>query len=139
MLCLMICATAYWIIQIVPLASSDQAITPGVTILPVQTYTPTPTLDVSILNATPSATPQSIAGLQVGQYVKVTGTGGAGLRIRKEPGLGSEVSFLGLDDELFLVQDGPVKIDNYVWWFITAPYDQERSGWAASDFLLPIQ
>jgi len=83
----------------------------------------------------PSPTP---TGLAVGSYAQITGTGGEGLRIRSEPGLTGEPVFLGFDSEVFLVQDGPREADGYTWWYLVAPYDDARAGWAASDFLTYI-
>lgn len=96
--------------------------------------TPTP-------NVTATATPDPFApsptptGLAIGSYAQITGTGGDGLRIRSEPGLTGEPVFLGLDSEFFLVQDGPREADGFVWWYIVAPYDETRKGWAAADYL----
>ena len=32
---------------------------------------------------------------------------------------------------MFLVEDGPQEVDGYIWWFLQAPYDETRNGWAA--------
>lgn len=105
------------------------------TIIPAPTLTsnapPTPTIDPFA----PSPTPTGIA---VGNYVQITGTEGEGLRIRSEPSLSGEPVFLGYDSEVFIVQDGPREADGYVWWYLVAPYDQTRAGWAAADFLTYI-
>ena len=92
---------------------------------------PTPTID-------PFASPTSPAGIAIGNYVQITGTEGQGLRIRAEPGLGGEFQFLAYDSEVFVVQDGPREVDGYVWWYLVAPYDETRVGWAAADFLTYI-
>jgi len=112
---------------------------------PVVTKLAAPTLTPKIINptATPSPTPTSIFFLPegeigVGAYVQVGGTDGAGLRMRAEPGLAGEIRFSALDSEVFLVIDGPVEADGYVWWHLEAPYDQTRNGWSAGDFLTPI-
>ena len=106
-----------------------------VTVIPPPTGTssapPTPTID-------PFATPTSPAGIAIGNYVQITGTEGQGLRIRAEPGLGGEFQFLAYDSEVFVVQDGPREVDGYVWWYLVAPYDETRVGWAAADFLTYI-
>jgi hypothetical protein len=57
------------------------------------------------------------------------------LRIRSDPGLTGEPVFLGFDSEVFIVEDGPREVDGYVWWYLVAPYDDTRAGWAAADFL----
>lgn len=92
---------------------------------------PTPTID-------PFASPTSPAGIAIGNYVQINGTEGQGLRIRAEPGLGGEFQFLAYDSEVFVVQDGPREVDGYVWWYLVAPYDDTRVGWAAADFLTYI-
>ncbi len=89
---------------------------------------PTPTIDPFAPTLVPT-------GVAIGNYVQITGTDGEGLRIRSEPGLDSEPRFLGFDSEVFIVQDGPVVLDGYVWWYLVAPYDETRVGWAASEFL----
>jgi len=103
-----------------------------VTMIPASTSTssapPTPTID-------PFASPTSPAGIAMGNYVQITGTEGQGLRIRKAPGLDGEFEFLAYDSEVFVVQDGPRDVDGYVWWYLVAPYDDSRVGWAAADFL----
>jgi hypothetical protein len=113
--------------------SSDVGFAPAdVTMIPASTSTssapPTPTID-------PFASPTSPAGIAVGNYVQITGTEGQGLRIRKAPGLDGEFEFLAYDSEVFVVQDGPRDVDGYVWWYLVAPYDDSRVGWAAADFL----
>jgi hypothetical protein len=105
------------------------------TVIPAPTGTsgapPTPTID-------PFATATSPAGVAIGNYVQISGTEGQGLRIRAEPGLGGQFQFLAYDSEVFVVQDGPREVDGYVWWYLVAPYDETRVGWAAADFLTYI-
>jgi hypothetical protein len=92
-------------------------------------------------NAPPTATIDPFAptpvptGIALGNYVQISGTDGEGLRIRSEPGLDGNPDFLGFDSEVFIVRDGPVALDGYVWWYLVAPYDETRAGWAAADFL----
>ena len=105
------------------------------TVIPAPTGTssapPTPTTD-------PFASPTPPAGIAIGNYVQITGTEGQGLRIRAEPGLDGAFQFLAFDAEVFLIQDGPREVDGYTWWYLVAPYDQTRVGWAAADFLTYI-
>ena len=72
-------------------------------------------------------------------YVKIHGTEGAGLRLRIEPGLDSEPLYLGLEDEIFKIEEGPVEEDGYMWWYLVAPFDSDRNGWGVSNFLQPVQ
>lgn len=75
----------------------------------------------------------------IGVYVQISGTQGTGLRVRIEPGLNTDSLFLGYDDEVFKVVDGPRQVDGYTWWKLSATYDATRSGWAAQDYLVVIQ
>jgi len=116
-----------------PPQSADVGFAPAdVTVIPASTSTssalPTPTIDPFAPTVVPT-------GIATGNYVQITGTNGEGLRIRSEPGLTGEPVFLGYDSEVFIVQDGPRDADGYVWWYLVAPYDETRAGWAAADFL----
>jgi len=116
-----------------PLRSSEVGFVPAnVTVIAASTATsnapPTATID-------PFAPTPVPTGIAIGNYVQITGTGGEGLRIRSEPGLNGTPDFLGYDSEVFIVRDGPREVDGYTWWYLVAPYDETRAGWAASDFL----
>ncbi|SRR6266542_2451921 len=113
--------------------TSDIGFAPAdLTVIPAPTVTssapPTPTID-------PFASPTPPAGIAIGNYVQITGTEGEGLRIRSEPGLNGNPEFLGYDSEVFIIKDGPREVDGYMWWYLVAPYDETRVGWAAADFL----
>lgn len=108
-----------------------------VTVIPAPTATATPTVTPAV---TPTATidvppspPPGVIG--IGAFVQVSGTGGDGLRMRNQPGLSGTVLFLGIDNEVFQVIDGPVEQDGYTWWHLQAPYDADVRGWAVSNFL----
>lgn len=119
-----------------PLRSPDVGFAPAdLTVISAPTATPNVTATATIDPFAPSPTPTGIA---IGGYAQITGTEGEGLRIRSSPGLTGEPVFLGFDTEVFLVQDGPREADGYVWWYLVAPYDDNRSGWAAADFLTYI-
>jgi hypothetical protein len=116
-----------------PLQASDVGFAPAyLTVIPASTATsnapPTATID-------PFAPTPVPTGIAIGNYVQIAGTDGEGLRIRSEPGLNGNPDFLGFDSEVFVVRDGPVALDGYVWWYLVAPYDETRAGWAAADFL----
>ena len=106
----------------------------AITIIPVPTstlkITAIPTYDPAQGTPTPQAGEISLNG-----YVQIIGTNGEGLRLRETPGLNGKHLFLGFDSEIFQVVDGPEEADGYIWWYILAPYDNTRIGWAASDFL----
>jgi len=104
------------------------------TIIPPPTATtlPQPT-------ATPAGTVTPPPGqIGIGAYVQIKGTEGDGLRIRSAPGLNSDTVFRGEEAETFQITDGPQEADGYTWWYVVAPYDDTRAGWAAADFLAVV-
>jgi len=110
------------------------------TIIPAATSTPrfiSPTPPP--MSPTPPPTSTPIPGaIAINTYVQITGTDGDGLRLRTSPALSSDPLFLGFDSEVFLVVDGPKESDGFTWWYLTAPYDQSRSGWAVVNYLISI-
>jgi len=84
---------------------------------------------------TPTPTPVEVGGISIGTYVQISGTDGAGLRLRSGAGTSYELLFLGYDSEVFKVVNGPIVNDGYTWWRLEAPYDTTRSGWAAANYL----
>jgi len=130
---LLILVTATSIGLTTPRQTSPIGFVPAnLTMIPASTSTsaapPTATIDPFAPSPTPT-------GLIIGNFVQITGTEGQGLRIRATPGLDGEFVFLGYDSEVFVVKDGPQTVDGYVWWYLVAPYDDTRAGWAAADFL----
>lgn len=120
-----------------PRFSPDVGFAPAdLTMIPAPTHTPAatsiPTIDPL---TTPAFDPNTIS---INGYVQITGTGSDGLRIRSAPGLNSETVFRGEESEVFLVKDGPQIGDGYTWWYVVAPYDDTRAGWAADEFLTVI-
>ncbi|HEY5983680.1 MAG TPA: hypothetical protein VIU38_09420 [Anaerolineales bacterium] len=104
-----------------------------ITLIPPSTATANPTA-----TAQPSGSPTPVGQIGIGAYVQITGTEGAGLRIRREPGQNGDTVFLGEEAETFIVKDGPQEADGYTWWYLVAPYDETRSGWAAADYLAAV-
>jgi len=139
---LLLCGTLVLILWFRPAASSPELApaSAALTLIPAPTSTPRylpppPTATLSLPTGTPTPQPGAIA---IGVYVQITGTEGEGLRLRAAPGLDSKPLFLGYDSEVFQVADGPQQADGYTWWYLTAPYDQTRSGWAVQDYLTVI-
>ena len=121
-----------------PRFSPDVGFAPAdLTMIPAPTHTPkvtiAPTNDPLIATPTLAADTIGISG-----YVQINGTEGEGLRIRSAPGLNSETVFRGEEAEVFVVKDGPQSADGYTWWYLVAPYDETRAGWAAADFLAVV-
>jgi len=118
-----------------PRAPSQVGFTPAdLTIIAPPTVTASATATAAAL-PTPSPPPNQIA---IGAYVQISGTGGDGLRIRSAPGLSSETVFRGQEAETFRVMDGPQDADGYTWWYLVAPYDEKRAGWAAAAYLAVV-
>lgn len=114
--------------------------TPVVTVITAPTLTPV--FKPTVLSTGTATVPAVLPGqgpVSIGVYVKITGTDGAGLNIREGAGIASPKKFLGMDEELFQVKDGPQHIDGLNWWFLQAPYDANRTGWAAEKYLAVIQ
>jgi hypothetical protein len=107
------------------------------TIIPAPTHTPVatlpPAIDPSLV--TPTLAPNTIG---ISAYVQISGTEGEGLRVRSAPGLNGDTVFFGDESEVFVVKDGPQTADGHTWWYLVAPYDEARAGWAAADFLAVV-
>jgi hypothetical protein len=107
------------------------------TMIPAPTHTPN-VLPTSTLDAALAASTLAADALGIGSYVQITGTEGDGLRIRSQPGLNGETVFRGEEAEVFVVREGPQTADGYIWWYLVAPYDDTRAGWAVSDYLAVV-
>jgi hypothetical protein len=88
-----------------------------------------------LFSPTKAAAPTDQSGINLGVFVQIQGTGQDGLRLHSGPGTDKPMNFLGMDSEVFKVTDGPVESDGFTWWYLVAPYDQNRNGWAASKYL----
>ncbi len=128
-----------WVIR--PGPGTAAPATPVFIVIAAPTPTrPLPSPTPNQAEATPQVPPSPPPGnLAVGAYVQIAGTGGDGLRVRAEPGLQGQVLFLALEAEVFLVTDGPRDADGYTWWYLEAPAEKTRQGWAASNYLAVVQ
>lgn len=120
-----------------PAAQPEVFPTPVLTIIYAPTETPTAAATVTAAPPTATATlPAASDGvIQVGDLVEVVGTSGDGLRLRSGPDLHSQILLLGVDSEVFQVNDGPVTADGFVWWYLVNPYDTAKQGWAVDTYL----
>lgn len=118
----------------VPTAAPVVLVSPAPTFTAVVQVTAPPT---ETLSGTPTVPTQPLGVLQLGGYAQVVGTGGDGLSLRIQPGINTTVNFLGLENEIFVVREGPVEADGYVWWYLVNPYDDKHNGWAVQNFLQP--
>jgi hypothetical protein len=97
--------------------------------------TPTPIL-------TPTAsqnTPLPSGDIAIGNYVQVSGTGGDGLRLHNTAGVSSKVNYIAIEAEVFLVKDGPIDADGYIWWELKDPYTDNAVGWGVANYLIVVQ
>lgn len=137
--CLLTIITLTWLRLSPAVSNPDLEFAPAeLTLIAAPTSTP-----ILLPTSTPDplliGTPTLPAGvLVVGAYVQINGTGGDGLRLRSLPSLSGDQLFLGEEAEVFQVQDGPVQADEYSWWYLVAPYDTSRAGWAAANFLIVV-
>ena len=122
----------------VPVAASTAML--NVISAPTATSVPLPATPTSEPTPTSDIPPSPAEGtLSVGAYVQISGTGGDGLRIRSNASLEGTIQALGIESEVFQITDGPREADGYTWWFLTAPYEEARSGWAVANYLQVIQ
>lgn len=125
-------ALIFVLVYLLPPPADPQASAAAMTVIPAPTMTPT--VPTPVVSPTPTAI-ITADGITIGVFVQVSGTEGAGLRIRSGPGTSYDALFLGMDAEVFQVKDGPQESDGFTWWFLEAPYDPSRSGWASSAYL----
>ena len=135
--CLLV-ATLVFIGWTSPRYSPEVGFAPAdLTMIPAPTrtpdVTPTPTTDPNLV--TPTLAPNTFG---IGAYVQISGTEGEGLRIRSAPGLTGDTVFFGSESEVFVIRNEPQTADGYTWWYLVAPYDETRAGWAAADFLVIV-
>jgi hypothetical protein len=124
----------------------DPMVKPGsspalVTVIPAQsippTIVPTATLAPEMAATLANLPPDPGGKIQAGISVHISGTGGDGLRVRRDPGIQGDPLFLAAENEEFSVTAGPQVVDQLTWWYIVAPYDEQRQGWAAANYLVP--
>jgi hypothetical protein len=100
-----------------------------------------PTTDIQLLELTATPTQsstESYNGISIGDYVIIQGTEGSGLRIRMNPGLSSDTEFVANESDVYIVIEGPSELDGLIWWKLATPYDENRQGWAAADYLSAV-
>jgi len=123
-----------------PEVARSPALTQSFTVIPAPSVTIPVILPTQPAgsNVTVVPTPLPAGQMGVGAYVQITGTGGDGLRLRGGPGTTFAPLFLGMESEAFKVTDGPKDADGFTWWYLVAPYDDNRKGWAVQNYLSVI-
>lgn len=97
----------------------------------------TPTSKPSASQAAP--TPIGDVNISIGKYVQVSGTEGDGLRLHDSPGVDTKVNYVAIEAEVFLVKDGPIDADGYVWWDLEDPYTNNAVGWGVANYLAVVK
>jgi hypothetical protein len=123
-----------------PMRSGGTVPTPVFTVvrLPSETPTKPPATETAVgptVTPAPSVPAGGGEGFAPGDLVEVSGTGGDGLRLRREPSLSAEIVVLGVESEVFSVIAGPTSADGYTWWQLVNPYDSAKEGWAVGSYL----
>lgn len=116
-------------------------VTAALTVIPAPTTTIPPPTPIPVEPTTDNEEPPAppVGELGIGIFVEISGTDGDGLRLREGPGLDNQMKFLGVEAEIFKIEDGPRTADGYIWWYLVAPFDNSRNGWAVSNYLTVIQ
>lgn len=135
---LLLCASLVYVL--IGVYTARPGLTPtrlAITLIPAPSSTPryvppTPTPPPPTPLPSPTPGPGQFA---LGIYVQITGTGGIGLHIRSDAGLDAPILFLGYDDEVYQITKGPKQSGGDTWWYLTAPYDPTRAGWADQTYL----
>ncbi|MGE5123905.1 MAG: hypothetical protein ACM3H7_05265 [Acidobacteriaceae bacterium] len=118
---------------------------PGTAVLSViKAPTQTPLAPKTTDTPTPEPTrqgqePAPAGNILVGNYVQVTGTEGDGLRLHVSAGVSSEVHYVALEAEVFIVKEGPIDADGYQWWYLQDPYTQDAVGWGVANYLAVVK
>jgi hypothetical protein len=131
-----LCGLTLWIIS--PGNAGLDPQVSAITSIPASTSTPQPAAGSEANVPEGDGSSVDTSGITLELYVQISNTGGDGLKLRSGPGTSSPARFLGKEGEVFQVKDGPRIADGFTWWFLVTPYDEHRSGWAASEYLLLI-
>jgi cytoskeletal protein RodZ len=115
-----------------PTVTSEVAPSATVSLLtPTAAITPTATVVLTV-GTPPATTPPT--EIRPGALVVVTGTQGAGLRLRGEATTSAGVVTTVKEGTVLTVLDGPSEGDGYTWWQVRTPDGEE--GWGAADWLV---
>ncbi len=109
----------------------------------IWTATPAPTTPTTAVPPTPTTAtaPTTVASpdIAIGRYVRVSGTEGVGVSLRQDPDPASTRLAIGDEGDVLIVLDGPRQAGDYTWWLVRDPNDEAQRGWAAANFLLPVE
>ncbi len=118
---------------LVVVITSTYTVGPPPTQIPVQqAATLTPTKPLPTIPPSVTLPPGDFS---IGQTVQVVGVGISGLNVRSGPGVDQAVKFRASDGEKYILKDGPQTASGDEWWYIQAPDDPTKVGWASRRFL----
>lgn len=102
--------------------------------VPADTPTPVPPTDTPV-----PPTPTVAAQIAIGGWVKVVGTGDAGLSFRAGPGQENVRLKILADGAVLKVLDGPREDDGFTWWRLEEYVDGQAGiiGWSIDEYLVP--
>ncbi len=106
-------------------------------ILRVTSFQPTTTISANEQTAISgtSEVETAIPGVfAINMRVRVSDTGGEGLKIHKEPNIESDTLTIATENSLWIIIDGPTINESRIWWKIQAQ-DSGTEGWAVQDYL----
>jgi len=114
-----------------PTATAEVSATATVSLLaPTSDISPTATVVLPVSTPPVTAVPTEIKS---GVLVLVTGTGGAGLRLRASGTTSANVVTVAREGTVLTVIEGPEEADGYAWWKLRTPDGEE--GWGAANYL----
>jgi len=105
---------------------------PTATLGPTEAPTPLPPTNTPV-----PPSPTAPAEIAVGGWVRVVGTGDAGLSYRAGPGLENVRLKIVTDGTVLKVLDGPREFDGFTWWRLEEYVDGQPGvvGWAIDEYL----
>ena len=98
-----------------------------------------PTQTLSLTQAPtqlPTALPTISTKVDTGTYVRVIGTGGAGLRFRSGPGQDFVTLRILPEGEVLKITGGPEEADGIIWW--RAMDKSGLVGWVPESYVVPV-
>ncbi len=106
-------------------------------VLNITPYLPTSTVSSAYQTETAVSTEQTTAipGVSAtNMRVRVSNTGGDGLKIHKEPAIESDTLTIASENSLWIIVEGPTINQSRIWWKIQSQ-DNGTTGWAVQDYL----
>ncbi len=106
-------------------------------VLKITPYLPTMTISSAGQTEIAASTEQTTAlpgVFAMGMRVRVSNTGGEGLKIHTEPTIESDTLTIASENSLWIIIEGPTINESRIWWKIQAQ-DSAVTGWAVQDYL----